>query len=154
MSDDVPQPLKHRIQEEMKAALREGDRRRLGVIRLMLAAVKQREIDERVELDNAEIVAVLNKMTKQRRDSIEQYRAAGREDLADQERYEIDIITTYLPETLGDDQVAKLIDAAITETGAGSMRDMGKVMGVLKQRLEGRADIAAVSAIVKSRLAG
>lgn len=149
---DSDQPLKTRIQEEMKDALREGDRRRLSVIRLVLAAVKQREIDDQVELDDAGVVGVLNKMTKQRRDSIEQYRAAEREDLADQERYEVDVIATYLPAQLDDAAVAEAIDAAVAETGAASMRDMGKVMGLLKGRLEGRADMGAVSAAVKARL--
>jgi uncharacterized protein YqeY len=149
---DSDQPLKTRIQEEMKDALREGDRRRLSVIRLVLAAVKQREIDDQIELDDAGVVGVLQKMTKQRRDSIEQYRAAEREDLADQERYEVDVIATYLPAQLDEAAVAEAIDAAVAETGAASMRDMGKVMGLLKSRLEGRADMGAVSAAVKARL--
>jgi hypothetical protein len=149
---DVPLALKERIQQEMKDALREGDRSRLSVIRLIMAAYKQREIDERIELDDAGIVGVLQKMTKQRRDSIEQYRAAGREDLADQERYELEVIATYLPEALDDAAIAAAIAAAVAETGATSMRDMGKVMALLKSRLEGRADMAAVSATVKARL--
>ncbi len=149
---DAPQPLKSRIQEEMKDALREGDRRRLSVIRLILAAVKQREIDDRVELDDAGVVGVLQKMVKQRRDSIDQYRAAEREDLADQERYEVEVINGYLPAQLDDDAVAATIDAAVAEAGAVSMRDMGKVMGLLKDRLGGRADMGAVSAAVKARL--
>ncbi len=149
---DAPQPLKSRIQEEMKDALREGDRRRLSVIRLILAAVKQREIDDRVELDDAGVVGVLQKMVKQRRDSIDQYRAAEREDLADQERYEVEVINGYLPAQLDDDAVAAAIDAAVAEAGAVSMRDMGKVMGLLKDRLGGRADMGAVSAAVKARL--
>ena len=149
---DVPLALKERIQQEMKDALREGDRSRLSVIRLIMAAYKQREIDEQIELDDAGIVGVLQKMTKQRRDSIEQYRAAGREDLADQERYELEIIATYLPAALDDGAIAAAIDAAVAELGATSMRDMGKVMALLKSRLEGRADMAAVSATVKARL--
>ena len=151
---DSDQPLKTRIQEEMKDALREGDRRRLSVIRLILAAVKQREIDDQIELDDADVLGVLQKMTKQRRDSIDQYRAAGREDLADQERYEVDVIATYLPAQLDAAAVAEAIDAVVAETGAASMRDMGKVMGLLKGRLEGRADMGAVSAAVKARLGG
>ena len=151
MSDE-PSSLKERIQEEMKAALRKGDRSRLSVIRLIMAAFKQREIDEQVELDDAGIVGVLQKMTKQRRDSIDQYRAAEREDLADQERYEVDVIATYLPAQLDESAVTAAIDAAVAETGAASMRDMGKVMGLLKSRLEGRADMGAVSAAVKARL--
>ena len=149
---DSDQPLKTRIQEEMKDALRQGDRRRLSVIRLILAAVKQREIDDRVELDDAGVLGVLHKMTKQRRDSIDQYRAADREDLADQERYEVDVIATYLPAQLDEAAVNAAIDAAVAETGAASMRDMGQVMGLLKGRLEGRADMGAVSAAVKARL--
>jgi hypothetical protein len=149
---DVPLALKERIQQEMKDALREGDRSRLSVIRLIMAAYKQREIDERIELDDAGIVGVLQKMTKQRRDSIEQYRAAGREDLADQERYELEVIATYLPEALDDGAIAAAIDTAVAELGATSMRDMGKVMALLRSRLEGRADMAAVSATVKARL--
>ncbi len=149
---DSDQPLKTRIREEMKDALRQGDRRRLSVIRLILAAVKQREIDDQVELDDAGVLGVLQKMTKQRRDSIEQYRAAEREDLADQERYEVDVIATYLPAQLDEAAVTAAIDAAVAETGAASMRDMGKVMGLLKSRLEGRADMGAVSAAVKARL--
>ncbi len=151
---DSDQPLKTRIQEEMKDALREGDRRRLSVIRLILAAVKQREIDDQIELDDAGVLGVLHKMTKQRRDSIEQYRAAEREDLADQERYEVDVIATYLPAQLDEAAVAEAVDAALAETGAASMRDMGKVMGLLKGRLEGQADMGAVSAAVKARLGG
>ena len=150
---DVPLSLKERIQEEMKDALRQGDRPRLSVIRLIMAAFKQREIDEQVELDDAGIVGVLQKMTKQRRDSIEQYMAAEREDLADQERYELEIIATYMPEALDEAAVTAAIDAAVAEVGASSMRDMGKVMGLLKSRLEGRADMSAVSATVKARLA-
>jgi len=149
---DSDQSLKTRIQEEMKDALRQGDRRRLSVIRLILAAVKQREIDDQVELDDAGVLGVLQKMTKQRRDSIDQYRAAEREDLADQERYEVDVIATYLPAQLDAAAVTAAIDAAVAETGAASMRDMGKVMGLLKSRLEGRADMGAVSAAVKARL--
>ncbi|NCF11298.1 MAG: GatB/YqeY domain-containing protein [Gammaproteobacteria bacterium] len=149
---DSDQPLKTRIREEMKDALRQGDRRRLSVIRLILAAVKQREIDDQVELDDAGVLGVLQKMTKQRRDSIDQYRAAEREDLADQERYEVDVIATYLPAQLDEAAVTAAIDAAVAETGAASMRDMGKVMGLLKSRLEGRADMGAVSAAVKARL--
>ncbi len=150
---DVPLSLKERIHEEMKDALRQGDRPRLSVIRLIMAAFKQREIDERVELDDAGIVGVLQKMTKQRRDSIEQYKAAEREDLADQERFELEIIATYMPEALDEAAVTAAIDAAVAEVGASSMRDMGKVMGLLKSRLEGRADMGAVSATVKARLA-
>ncbi|RLA38167.1 MAG: GatB/YqeY domain-containing protein [Gammaproteobacteria bacterium] len=150
---DVPLSLKERIQEDMKAALREGDRPRLSVVRLIMAAYKQREIDDQVELDDADIVGVLQKMTKQRRDSIEQYKAAAREDLADQERYELKVIATYMPEALDQAAVTAAIDTAMAEVGASSMRDMGKVMGLLKSRLQGRADMGAVSAAIKARLA-
>jgi hypothetical protein len=150
---DVPLSLKERIQEDMKAALREGDRPRLSVVRLIMAAYKQREIDDQVELDDADIVGVLQKMTKQRRDSIEQYKAAEREDLADQERYELKVIATYMPEALDQAAVTAAIDTAMAEVDASSMRDMGKVMGLLKSRLQGRADMGAVSAAIKARLA-
>ncbi len=138
----------------MKDALRGGDKPRLGVIRLILAAVKQREVDERIELDDAQITTVLDKMTKQRRDSLEQYEKAGRDDLARQESFELDILKFYLPEQLGDAEIDALIEEAIQTTGAGSMKDMGKVMGRLKGKLQGRADMGAVSSKIKARLAG
>lgn len=146
--------LKQRLTEDMKAAMKGGDKSRLGVIRLINAAIKQREVDERAELDDTQVLAVLEKMVKQRRDSITQYEAAGREDLAAGERFELDIIQGYLPAALSDAEVDTLIDQAMAATGAGSMRDMGKVMGVLKPKLQGRADMAAVSSRVKARLAG
>ena len=133
-------------------AMRGGDKRRLGVIRLILAAVKQREVDERIELDDAQVTAVLDKMAKQRRESLEQYQSAGREDLAEQESFELDVLKTYLPEQLGEAEVDAMIAEAIQATGAGSMKDMGKVMGQLKPKLQGRADMAAVSAKIKARL--
>jgi uncharacterized protein YqeY len=144
--------LKKRIQDDMKAAMKAADKRRLGVIRLILAAIKQREVDERVELDDAQVLAVLDKMVKQRRDSLDQYTRAGRDDLADQERYEVGICQEYLPAALGDDEIAGLVEEAVTSTGASSMKDMGRVMGVLKPKLQGRADIGAVSKLVKQRL--
>lgn len=144
--------LKQQLSEDMKAAMRSGDKPRLGVIRLALAAIKQREVDERIELDDAQVLGVLEKMLKQRRDSVEQYEAASREDLAEQERFEIGIIDTYLPEPLAQDELDAMIEAAISETGAESMRDMGKVMALLKERTAGRADMAAVSAQIKARL--
>ena len=144
--------LKQQLSEDMKAAMRSGDKPRLGVIRLALAAIKQREVDERIELDDAQVLGVLEKMLKQRRDSVEQYEAASREDLAEQERFEIGIIETYLPEPLAQDELDAMIEAAISETGAESMRDMGKVMALLKERTAGRADMAAVSAQIKARL--
>jgi uncharacterized protein YqeY len=144
--------LKERLVADMKAAMKAGDKERLGVIRLINAAIKQREVDDRVALDDAGVLAVLDKMLKQRRDSIEQYTEAGREDLAAKERFEVEVCQSYLPEALSDDEIGALIDEAITDTGAAGMRDMGKVMGLLKPKLQGRADIAAVSQQVKGRL--
>jgi uncharacterized protein YqeY len=144
--------LKTQIQEEMKAAMKGRDKRRLGVIRLILAAVKQREVDERIELDDTQVLVVLDKMLKQRRDSLDQYRQAGRNDLADQEAYEIDVLKEYLPEALGEAEILSLITAAIENAGASSIRDMGKVMGQLKPKLQGRADMGSVSALVKAQL--
>lgn len=138
----------------MKDAMRGGDKPRLGVIRLILAAVKQREVDERIELDDAQVTSVLDKMSKQRRDSLDQYEQAGRDDLAAQERFELDILKSYLPEPLDDAEIDALIEAAVQATGASSMKDMGKVMGQLKNQLQGRADMGAVSARIKARLAG
>lgn len=146
--------LKSSIQSDMKAALKAGDKRRLGTIRLLLAAIKQRELDERIELDDAGVLAVIDKMIKQRRDSLKQYQEAGRQELADQEQYEIDLLSDHLPAALSDTEIDTLIDAAIQETGAESMRDMGKVMGLLKPKMQGRADMGAVSGKIKSRLGG
>jgi hypothetical protein len=145
--------LKDQIQSDMKTALKAGDKPRLGTIRLMLAAVKQREVDERVELDDTAVFAVLDKMVKQRRDSIEQYNAAGREDLADVERFELGVIQGYLPVALTDAELDQLVGDAIAESGAAGMRDMGKVMALLRPKTQGRADMGAVSAMVKKRLA-
>ena len=144
--------LKDRIQQDMKAAMRSGDKPRLGTIRLMLAAIKQREIDERIELGDAESTAVLDKMVKQRRESISQFEKAGRDDLVAQEAFELTLIQEYLPEQLSETEINALIDAAMTDTGATSIKDMGKVMGQLKPKLQGRADMSAVSALIKSRL--
>jgi uncharacterized protein len=146
--------LKQRLTDDMKTAMRGGDKARLGVIRLMLAAIKQREVDERIELDDVQTLAVLEKMLKQRRDSIVQYDAAGRVDLADVERAEKAVIEAYLPAKLSAAEVDALIDAAIAETGASSARDMGKVVGAVKQKAAGRADMAQVSARIKARLGG
>ena len=146
--------LKDKLQQDMKDAMRGGDKPRLGVIRLILAAVKQREVDERIELDDAQITTVLDKMSKQRRDSLEQYEKAGRDDLAGQEQFELDILKSYLPEQLGDAEIDALIEEAVQATGASSMKDMGKVMGQLKNKLQGRADMGAVSGKIKARLAG
>ena len=145
---------KQQLTEDMKAAMRGGDKHKLGVIRLMLAAVKQREVDERVELDDAQVLAVLEKMLKQRKDSISQYVAAGREDLAEVERAEITVIEAYLPSKLSEAELDALIEAAIAETGASSARDMGKVVGVVKAKAAGRADMGDVSKLVKQRLSG
>lgn len=146
--------LKARIQEDMKAAMKAGDKPRLGTIRLMLAAIKQREVDERIELDDSQVLSVLDKMVKQRRDSIAQFAAAGREDLVKIEALEIEVIQSYLPRALSDDEIATLIDAALAASGASAMSDMGRVMGVLKPQVQGRADMGAVSALVKARLQG
>jgi uncharacterized protein YqeY len=144
--------LKQRLVEDMKTAMKAGEKRRLGVIRLINAAIKQREVDERIELDDTQVLAVLDKMLKQRRDSITQYEAAKREDLAEQERYEIGVCQEYLPAALSDDEIAALIEMAVAAAGALSQKDMGKVMALLKPQVQGRADVGAVSALVKQRL--
>ncbi|MBP6809733.1 MAG: GatB/YqeY domain-containing protein [Chromatiaceae bacterium] len=144
--------LKQRLVEDMKTAMKAGEKRRLGIIRLINAAIKQREVDERIELDDTQVLAVLDKMLKQRRDSITQYEAAKREDLAEQERYEIGVCQEYLPAALSDDEIAALIEAAVAAAGALSQKDMGKVMALLKPQVQGRADVGAVSALVKQRL--
>ena len=144
--------LKARIQEDMKTAMKGGDKPRLAVIRLIMAAIKQREVDERIELDDAQVLAVLDKMVKQRRDSIQQYQAAQRNDLADVEQTEIDIIQDYLPEALSTDEITNIVAQAISDTSATSMQDMGKVMGKIKPQVQGRADIQAVSTMVKQQL--
>lgn len=136
----------------MKDAMRSKDKPRLGVVRLILAAIKQREVDERIELDDEQLLVVLDKMAKQRRESIEQYNRAGRDELAAQENFELDIIKSYLPEQLDDDAIDALIDEALKSTGASSIKDMGKVMGLLKPKLQGRADMGAVSGRIKARL--
>ncbi|SKA16636.1 GatB/YqeY domain-containing protein [Novilysobacter spongiicola] len=146
--------MKQRLNEDMKAAMKRGDKQSLGVIRLVNAAIKQREVDERVELDDTQVIAVLDKMVKQRRDSVAQYEAAGREDLAQVERDEIVVIERYLPAKLGEAEITAAIDAAIAETGASSPADMGKLMAVLKPKLAGQADMGLVSKLVKQRLAG
>ena len=144
--------LKQQLTDDMKAAMKGGDKHSLGVIRLMNAAIKQREIDERIELDDAQVLAVLDKMVKQRRDSVTQYEAANREDLAAVEREEITVIDRYLPAKLGEAEIIAAIDAAKAETGASSPADIGKLMGVLKPRLAGQADMGLVSKLVKQRL--
>jgi hypothetical protein len=144
--------LKQQIQDDMKAAMKGGDKPRLGVIRLILAAIKQKEVDERIELDDEQVLAILDKMVKQRRDSITQYENAGRKELADQEKYEITVIQDYLPEQLDEAAILALIDAAIAESGASNMKDMGKLMGVLKPQLQGRADMGQASGLIKQKL--
>ncbi len=146
--------LKQRIQDDIKTAMKAADKRRLGVLRLILAAIKQREVDERIELDDTQVVAVLEKMVKQRRDSIEQYTAAQREDLAEQERYEVGVCGEYLPEALAKDELAALVDEAVAATGAASMKDMGRLMEKIRPQVQGRADMGAVSKLVKERLGG
>jgi uncharacterized protein YqeY len=144
--------LKQRLTDDMKAAMKGGDKGTLAVIRLVNAAIKQKEVDERVELDDAAVVAVLDKMVKQRRDSVAQYASAGREDLAQAERDEIVVIERYLPQKMGEAEIAAAIEAAVAETGASSAADMGRLMGVLKPRLAGQADMGLVSKLVKQRL--
>jgi uncharacterized protein len=146
--------LKQQLTDDMKTAMRGGDKDRLGVIRLILAAIKQREVDERIQLDDTQVLAVLEKMLKQRKDSVSQYAAASREDLADVERAEMAVIDAYMPAKLSDAEVDAIIEAAIAETGAGSARDMGKVVGVVKGKVAGRADMAQVSTRIKARLGG
>jgi uncharacterized protein len=144
--------LKARISEDMKAAMKGGDKPRLGVIRLILAALKQQEVDTRQTLSDADVLAVLEKMLKQRKDSLQQYSDAGRQDLADQEAFEITVIKAYMPEPLSEAELNAAIEAALSASGASSMRDMGKLMALLKPQIQGRADMGQVSALVKQRL--
>jgi uncharacterized protein YqeY len=144
--------LKQRVTDEMKSALRAGNKPRLGIIRLMLSAIKQREIDDRIILDDAQILAVLDKMIKQRRDSISQYLAAQRQDLADQESYEISILQEFMPAALNEAEIDAMIDTALNSVGATSAKDMGKVINMLKPQMQGRADMGKVSGKVKNRL--
>lgn len=146
--------LKSTITEDMKAAMKAKETRRLSAVRLLLAAVKQREVDERKELSDAEIVSVIEKMIKQRRDSISQFQAANRQDLVEGETFELNLLSAYLPKQLTDAEIAAEVSAAIAQTGAKGVPDMGKVMGVLKGKLAGRADLGKVSAQVKAMLAG
>ena len=144
--------LKGRIQEDVKSAMRAHERERLAALRLITAAIKQKEVDDRTELDDEQVLAVLDKMVKQRRDSLEQYSKAGRDDLALKEQFELDLIQTYLPEPMAADELDELIRSTITELGASSMRDMGAVMGALRGQVQGRADMKAVSQAVKAQL--
>jgi hypothetical protein len=145
-------PLKARIQEDMKAAMKARDAARLGAIRLLMAAMKQKEVDERIELDDAGIVAIIDKMLKQRRDSIAQYEAGKRQDLADAEKFEVEVLTAYMPAGLSAAEVEAVVTAAVAESGAKSPADMGKVMAIVKPTIAGRADMAEVSKLVKAKL--
>jgi hypothetical protein len=144
--------IKERITEDMKVAMRAKEKQRLGVIRLIQAAIKQREVDERISLDDMQVIVVLDKMLKQRRDSIEQYEKAKRQDLVDQEAFEIQVIKTYLPQPLTETELANLITHAIQATGATTVKDLGKVMGILKAQVQGRAEMKQVSDQIKQRL--
>ena len=144
--------LKERITDDMKAAMRAGDKDRLGVIRMLQAAIKQREVDERITLDDSNVLAVIEKMANQRKEAISQFEAGGRADLAAKEAQEIEVLTAYLPEPLAAEEVAALIEQAIQSTGAASIKDMGKVMAAVKAAAAGRADMGAVSAAIKQRL--
>jgi uncharacterized protein len=146
--------LKQQLTDDMKAAMKGGDKHSLGVIRLINAAIKQKEVDERIELDDAAVVAVLDKMVKQRKDSVTQYEAANREDLAKVERDEIVVVERYLPAKMGEAEIVAAIQAAVAQTGASGPADIGKLMGALKPKLAGQADMGLVSALVKQQLAG
>ena len=146
--------LRTRINDDLKESMRSGDTRRRDTLRLLLAALKQREVDERKELADADVLSVIEKMMKQRRDSISQFEKGGREDLADQERFEVTVLEAYMPQAMSEEEIAAAIATAISETGAKGTADMGKVMGVLKGKLAGRADMGKVSSAVKGRLAG
>ena len=144
--------LQDQIQDAMKTAMKSGDKGRLAVIRLMMSAMKQVEVDERIELDDSRVLGILDKMVKQRRESISQFKAGSRDDLADKEQAEIDIISDFLPQALTEAEIETIINSAISETGAASMKDMGKVMGIVKPQITGRADMGAVSGKIKSLL--
>ena len=148
----MSETLKSQIQADMKSSMKSGDKSRLGVIRLMLSAIKQVEVDERIELDDNRITAVLDKMAKQRRESITQFDKAGRDDLSEIEQSELEIIQEFLPEALSEAEINDLVEQSIASTGAASIKDMGKVMGMLKPQLQGRADMGQVSQLIKSRL--
>ncbi len=146
--------LTDRIKEDMKACMKAGDKARLGVIRLILAAIKQVEVDERIQLDNDRVILVLDKMLKQRRESIRQFADAGRNDLVAIEEAETLVIQDFLPQALGEEEIGAMVSAAVTESGAESIKDMGKVMGLLKGQMQGRADMSVVSAKIKAALSG
>jgi uncharacterized protein YqeY len=144
--------LKERITQDMKDAMRSGEKERLGIIRMLQAAIKQREVDERIALDDSQVLAVIEKMIKQRKEAITQFEAGGRADLAEKEGAEIKLLQGYLPEQLSQADLEALVAAAIAETGAASVKDVGKVMGLVKTRAAGRADMGAVSALIKAKL--
>lgn len=144
--------LKIKISDDMKAAMRAKETARLGAIRLLLAAMKQREVDERIELTDADVIAIIEKMNKQRRDSITQYEAAGRQELADVEKFEMSVLADYMPQQMSDAEIAQAVTAAVTASGAASAQDMGKVMAIVKPQLAGRADMGKVSALIKAQL--
>ncbi|MFA6180423.1 MAG: GatB/YqeY domain-containing protein [Candidatus Methylopumilus sp.] len=144
--------LKARISEDMKNAMRAKDSARLGAIRLLLSAIKQREVDERIELDDTQVVEAIEKMLKQRRDSISQYEAASRHDLADIEKFEVGVLQEYLPQALTDDEVAAIIEKVVADTGAAGIKDMSKVMAAVKPLVIGRADMGKISGLIKARL--
>jgi hypothetical protein len=144
--------LKDRISEDMKAAMKARDAARLGAIRLLLAAIKQKEVDERVDVDDAQVLALVDKLIKQRRDSIAQFGQAGRQDLVDKEQFELDVLSVYLPRQASAEEIAAEVESAVAATGAAGPQDMGKVMALLKAKLAGRADLSAVSAQVRTRL--
>jgi uncharacterized protein YqeY len=146
--------LKERITDDMKAAMRSGEKERLGVIRMITAAIKQREVDERIILDDAQVLSVLEKMIKQRKESLVQFQAGHRQDLVDKESAEITLLQTYMPSPLSDAEIDGLISEAVAATGASSIKDMGKVMGLIKAKAQGRADMASVGAKIKAKLGG
>jgi uncharacterized protein YqeY len=146
--------LKERITDDMKAAMRAGEKERLGVIRMITSAIKQREVDERIVLDDTQVLSVLEKMIKQRKESLAQFQAGNRQDLVDKESREITLLQTYMPSRLSDAEVDAMIADAVAATGAASIKDMGKVMGVIKAKAQGRADMAAVGAKIKAKLGG
>jgi uncharacterized protein len=146
--------LKQKITDDMKTAMRAGEIKKRDTIRLLQAAIKQKEVDERIEIDDTVIIAIIEKMIKQRKDSIAHYETAKRHDLATAEQDEIDILSTYMPPALSDDEVDALVTAAVNETGAKNMQDMGKIMAVLKPRIAGRTDMARVSALIKAKISG
>ena len=146
--------LKERITDDMKAAMRSGEKERLGTIRMITAAIKQREVDERITLDDVQVLSVLEKMIKQRKESLEQFKAGNRQDLADKESAEITLLQGYMPSPLSGAEIDALIAEAVASTGAASIKDMGKVMGIIKAKAQGRADMAAVGAKIKAKLGG